>query len=88
MTEKDFVSNAQLSVGYDSGSGIRVATNRLIGKPPNALKGRKLLKAVWLETTIGKMLAVSVVRVLYLLVFFDRKSLPTELKKCKCSPAQ
>ncbi|OLY46478.1 AraC family transcriptional regulator [Bartonella apis] len=75
------VIEAQLSAGYDSGSGFREAILKLIGHPPKALQNRNLLKAAWIETPIGEMLAVSDQHVLHLLEFFDRKGLLTELKK-------
>ncbi|WP_297322136.1 trifunctional transcriptional activator/DNA repair protein Ada/methylated-DNA--[protein]-cysteine S-methyltransferase [uncultured Bartonella sp.] len=75
------VIEAQLTAGYESGSGFREAIQHLIGNPPKELKGRELLKASWINTPIGDMLAISDQHVLHLLEFFDRKGLPTELKR-------
>jgi AraC family transcriptional regulator of adaptative response/methylated-DNA-[protein]-cysteine methyltransferase len=55
----------------------------LIGDTPAQLKGRELLKADWLETPIGSMLAVADQHHLHLLEFFERKGLPNELKKLR-----
>ena len=75
------VIEAQLTAGYESGSGFRAAIQSLIGNPPKELKGRELLKACWINTPIGEMLAISDQHALHLLEFFDRKGLPVELKK-------
>lgn len=75
------VIEAQLVAGYDSGSGFRDAILRLIGNPPNEIKGRNLLKASWIETPIGQMLAIGDQHGLHLLEFYDRKGLLNELKK-------
>lgn len=79
------VIDAQLEAGYDSGSGFRDAIVRLIGDTPQALKGRELLKAEWIETPIGAMLAVADTHALHLLEFFDRKALPAELTRLRAA---
>lgn len=73
------VIEAQLDAGYNSASGFRDAITRLIGDTPTALKSRHLLKADWLDTPIGQMLAIADQKSLHLLDFFDRKALPAEL---------
>lgn len=73
------VIEAQIEAGFDSGSGFRDAVARLIGDCPAALKGRELLRADWIETPIGPMLAVGDHYALHLLEFFDRKALSAEL---------
>lgn len=77
------VIEAQQSAGYESGSGFREAIVRLLGDVPVALRGRELLKADWIESPIGTMLAVADSHALHLLEFFDRTALPTELKKLR-----
>jgi AraC family transcriptional regulator of adaptative response/methylated-DNA-[protein]-cysteine methyltransferase len=77
------VIDAQQSAGYDSGSGFRDAIVKLLGDCPVALRGRELLKADWIETPIGSMLAVADAHGLHLLEFFDRTALPTELKRLR-----
>ncbi len=79
LAEGDTVIEAQLESGFESGSGFRGAVTQLIGEAPAALKGRALLKADWIETPIGTMLAVADRHALHLLEFFDRKALPSEL---------
>lgn len=74
------VIEAQISAGFDSDSGFRRAFGRLAGQPPSNLRGRELLKADWLQTPIGVMLAVADAQVLHLLEFFDRPALANELR--------
>lgn len=75
------VIDAQISASFDSDSGFRSAFARLLGQPPSNLRGRELLKADWLQTPIGVMLAVADAQALHLLEFFDRPALATELKR-------
>lgn len=75
------VIDAQVEAGYDSGSGFRSAFTRLLGHAPAHLRAKGLLKADWIETPIGPMVAVADGHALHLLEFFERKALPTELKR-------
>lgn len=77
------VIDAQLDAGYESGSGFRSAIHQLFGAPPAKLQRQPLLKADWIETPIGPMLAVVDDHVLHLLEFADRPALPTELQRLK-----
>jgi len=77
------VIEAQLEAGYEPGSGFRSAVAQLVGDCPARLRGRELLKADWIETPIGAMLAVADPHALHLLEFFDRKALPAELSRLR-----
>lgn len=77
------VIDAQQAAGYASGSGFRDAVVRLLGDSPVHLRGRELLKAAWIPTPIGDMLAVADHHALHLLEFFDRTGLSAELKKLR-----
>ncbi len=77
------VIDAQLDAGFESGSGFRAAVVKLIGDSPANLKGRNLLKADWIDTPIGAMLAVADEHALHLLEFSDRKALPGELARLR-----
>lgn len=77
------VTDAQLDAGYESASGLRDAIARLLRETPAGLKGRNLLRADWIETPIGTMLAVGDEMRLHLLEFFDRKALPAELARLR-----
>jgi len=85
LAEGNTVIEAQIESGFESGSGFRDAVTRLIGETPAALKGRALLKADWIETPLGTMLAVADRHALHLLEFFDRKALPTELGRLRAA---
>ncbi len=83
LAEGSSVIDAQLEAGFDSGSGFREAVARLVGDTPAALRGRDLLRADWLETPIGAMLAVADARALHMLEFVDRAALPAELTRLR-----
>lgn len=75
------VIEAQLDAGYDSPSAFRKAFSKLLGVAPGDLAKEGILKATWLETPLGNMIAVSDAKSLHLLEFADRRALPTELKR-------
>lgn len=73
------VINAQIDAGFSSASGFREAFNRLIGQPPNGLKSTPVLRASWIPTPIGPMIAVADTHALHLVEFHDRPALKNEL---------
>lgn len=75
------VIDAQIDAGFESGSGFRSAFARLLGVAPGTLKAGALLRADWIDTPLGPMIAVADPRYLHLLEFIDRKALPGELRK-------
>ncbi len=77
------VIDAQLEAGYDSSSGFREAIHRLLRDNPEHLRGKPLLKAQWIDTLIGVMLAIADETHLHLLEFFDRQALPRELERLR-----
>ncbi len=77
------VIDAQLEAGFSSPSGFREAFARLLGQPPGAFTGQEFLKADWIETPIGPMIAVSDRTTLHLLEFVERKALRSELRDLK-----
>jgi AraC family transcriptional regulator of adaptative response/methylated-DNA-[protein]-cysteine methyltransferase len=79
------VVEAQLDAGFESASGFRAAFTRLVGHPPAGARGRDLLKADWIETPIGTMMAVADQQALHLLEFLDRSALPSELKSLQAA---
>ena len=83
LTDGGRVIDAQLDAGFDSPSGFRAAFARLLGQAPGTFTGNELLKADWIDTPIGVMIAVSDANALHLLEFLDRKALPTELAKLR-----
>lgn len=81
LSSNGFVIDAQMDAGFESGSGFRSAFKRLVGHAPAEARGRNVLKADWIETPIGVMIAVADPHALHLLEFFDRKALPKELER-------
>ncbi len=83
------VIDAQLDAGFNSGSGFRAAFARILGQSPSKFTGKEPLKADWIETPIGPMIAVADRHALQLLEFFERRALPRELaamqKNCGCA---
>lgn len=75
------VITAQHEASFESASAFRAAFARLLGQAPSDLLSNKLLRATWIPTPLGDMIAVSSRSHLHLLEFVDRKGLPAELRK-------
>jgi AraC family transcriptional regulator of adaptative response/methylated-DNA-[protein]-cysteine methyltransferase len=75
------VITAQHEASFESASAFRAAFARLLGCPPGELQADRLLRATWIPTPLGDMIAVSSRSHLHLLEFVDRKALPMELKR-------
>lgn len=60
---------------------LRDAVARLLGDTPPKLRGKTLLKADFIETPIGPMVAIADDHALHILEFLERKALATEVKK-------
>lgn len=76
------VIDAQLSIGYESSSGFRDAFSRIMGAAPTKL-GTNPLKASWLDTPLGPMIAIANEDGLYLLEFVDRRGLEREVERLR-----
>ena len=74
------VITAQHEASFDSASAFRAAFARLLGCTPAALTRDGALRATWIATPLGDMIAVASRSHLHLLEFLDRKALPAELK--------
>lgn len=83
LTSGNQVIDAQLEANYESGSGFRTAITRLIGIAPREAKTLPFLKAEWIDTPIGTLLAIADAQALHLLEFVDRKALPNEIQRLK-----
>ncbi|MDP1836105.1 MAG: trifunctional transcriptional activator/DNA repair protein Ada/methylated-DNA--[protein]-cysteine S-methyltransferase [Chlamydiales bacterium] len=79
----ELVIDAQLSTGYESDSGFRDAFSRIMGAPPSKVSCDKVLKASWLDTPLGPMLAIADEQALYLLEFVDRRGLEREVERLR-----
>ncbi|WP_057624491.1 trifunctional transcriptional activator/DNA repair protein Ada/methylated-DNA--[protein]-cysteine S-methyltransferase [Candidatus Berkiella cookevillensis] len=77
------VIDAQLSTGYESSSGFRDAFSRIMGAAPTKLGQTTLLKATWLDTPLGPMVAIANEHALYLLEFIDRRGLEREIERLR-----
>lgn len=75
------VMSAQLDASFESPSAFRMAFARLLGCAPGDLKADAMMRATWIPTPLGDMIAISSPSHLHLLEFVDRKGLPAELKK-------
>lgn len=73
------VLDSQLGQGFESGSGFRDAFTRLVGAAPSHSRDVGVLRARWLETPLGPMLALADDRGLHLLDFVDRRGLERAL---------
>ncbi len=73
------MTHAQLDAGFSSASAFRAAFAKLLGQAPGHLKADAMLRADWIDTRLGAMLAVCDARALHLLEFIDRKALRPEL---------
>lgn len=80
LAEGGKVIDAQLDAGFSSPSAFRAAFARLLGQAPGDFATEALLRADWIDTPLGSMVAVTDQRALYLLEFIDRKALPAELR--------
>ena len=72
-------TSASIQSGYESVSGFRDAFGRLFGSPPGSSDDVACLKARWLDTPLGAMLAITTEEGLCLLEFVDRRALEGEI---------
>jgi AraC family transcriptional regulator of adaptative response/methylated-DNA-[protein]-cysteine methyltransferase len=77
------VIDAQIATGYESGSGFRDAFSRIMGNAPAMATDSAVLKAAWLDTKLGPMIAVSDDEALYLLEFVNRRGLEREVERLR-----
>lgn len=77
------IIDTQLASGYDSSSGFRDAFSRIMGAPPTQLDDSRVLKAAWLDTRLGPMIAIGDEDKLYLLEFVDRRGLEREVERLR-----
>jgi AraC family transcriptional regulator of adaptative response/methylated-DNA-[protein]-cysteine methyltransferase len=78
------VIEAQLNMGYESSSGFRDAFAKIMGAAPMKLnQHHKILKASWLDTKLGPMIAIADEIGLYLLEFVDRRGLEREVERLR-----
>jgi len=76
------VINAQIEAGYESSSGFRDAFSRIMGSAPTQ-SNHLILKAAWIDTKLGPMIAIADEAGLYLLEFADRRGLEREIERLR-----
>lgn len=79
----DSVIDTQIAIGYDSGSGFRDAFSKIMGNAPAKIGNINILKASWLDTKLGPMLAIANDEALFLLEFVDRRGLEREIERLR-----
>ncbi|OAB40100.1 bifunctional transcriptional activator/DNA repair enzyme AdaA [Paenibacillus glacialis] len=77
------IIDTQLSTGYESSSGFRDAFSRIMGAAPTLLENSKVLKASWIDTRLGPMIAIGDENTIYLLEFVDRRGLEREVERLR-----
>jgi len=77
------IIDTQLSTGYESSSGFRCAFSKIMGSAPTKFESSQALKATWLDTPLGPMLAIANEEALYLLEFVDRRGLEREIERLR-----
>ncbi len=81
LTQGGRMIDAQMDAGFDSASGFRQAFARLFGHAPHKMRGAADLRADWIDTPLGGMIAIADDGALHLLEFTDRKALPQGLRR-------
>ncbi|MCB1352899.1 MAG: bifunctional transcriptional activator/DNA repair protein Ada [Rhodobacteraceae bacterium] len=79
------VITAQHEASFESASAFRTAFARLLGCAPGDLRPDRRLRASWIPTPLGDMIAVSSRSHLHLLEFVGRKALPAELRRMQAA---
>ncbi len=74
------IIDAQLAMGYESSSGFRDAFSNIMGAAPTQVQQTVILKAAWVDTRLGPMLAIADETHLFLLEFVDRRGLEREVE--------
>ncbi|MEO3945851.1 trifunctional transcriptional activator/DNA repair protein Ada/methylated-DNA--[protein]-cysteine S-methyltransferase [Gorillibacterium sp. CAU 1737] len=77
------IIQTQLASGYESSSGFRDAFSRTLGAAPTRFDNGLALKASWLDTPLGPMMAIADEEALYLLEFVDRRGLEREIERLR-----
>lgn len=85
IRQGSFVINDQIYRGYDSGRVFRHAFYKMIGvvSSNTCVHSELVLKASWIDTLLGSMIAISDDDSLYLLEFVDRIGLEKEIDRLR-----
>lgn len=78
------VIDAQLEAGFESESDFRNAFSKLFGEMPARMNQQTvILKASWMDTVLGPMIAIADDSHLYLLEFVTRRGLEKEVERLR-----
>ena len=76
------VLEAQLDAGFESPSGFRSAYAKIFGVPPTKRSADPLF-IEWIETPMGRMIAIADDHALYLLEFTNRKNMRRQFERLR-----
>lgn len=79
----DSLDDAILDSGFESHSGFRTAFEQLFGAPPGQMRTSDCVRAGWIETPIGPMVAGATAEGICLLEFTDRRMLEAQFATVK-----
>jgi len=74
--------DAQLDAGFESASGFRTAYSKIFGEAPSKSSLPPLF-IDWLETPMGRMIAITDEAALYLLEFTNRKNMRRQFDRLR-----
>ena len=78
------VIDAQIQAGFESDSGFREAFSKILGDVPARIHHQAIiLKAKWIDTVLGPILAIGDDEALYLLEFVKRRGLEREVERLR-----
>lgn len=82
------VIETQLDIEYESSSWFKDIFSSIMGTVPTLIGNRRILKATWLDTKLGPMIAITDEKALYLLEFVDCNGAKREIERlCQRLPA-
>lgn len=74
------LDDVALGHGYESPSGFREAFARLFGEPPGRSRNKDCIRAGWVESPLGPLLAAATEEGVCLVEFTDRRALESQFK--------
>jgi AraC family transcriptional regulator of adaptative response/methylated-DNA-[protein]-cysteine methyltransferase len=78
------VIDAQIQAGFESSSGFRDGFSKILGDVPARIHHQTtILKAKWIDTVLGPMVAIGDDEALYLLEFMTRRGLEREVERLR-----
>lgn len=75
--------DAQISISYESGSTFRDTFSRITDNARSKQSHCHILKAAWMDTPLGPMIAIADDAALHLLEFIDGRGLEREVERLR-----